>query len=194
MKFKIESYKDKTREFSPFPFDKDGYIGGGSYADIYKSSKFKDRVVKVAQGNDEGFLTFLEALAKESKTNPHFPVIYRAALVEHVDGGSYTFNRIYVEMERLFKLPCAEYKFGTYCPLNETAHIVEALDWESNHWRRQWVLHGTDLAQAREWLIKLYKQKKKEIRELSNDIHDENIMIRKDGTIVITDPFATLGW
>jgi len=168
-------------------------LGSGAFGTVY-DSKTPGRVVKICDF-DSAYACYVKELSKlnKKKKNPHFPTIFNVTVFEFKDDRS----ALVVEMERLNPMKPAKYDYGwnysSMTPLNESAEIVASFDWSNRRFKRSnWFLTGNkELLEAREFLAKTYKKYNRPSEMgVGNDMGCSNIMLRDDGTPVVTDPFS----
>jgi hypothetical protein len=169
----------KARKF-PLPIGR--LLGSGQFSSVFTSLKHKNRVFKVLHTDrDPGYIAFVVDLLHTSaiQKNPHLPVIYSVTC--------YIFNDAQIMVVELEKL-------STCINLDDSFQWVELFHIEGNDARKKhWLLLNNDIQEACMFLFYTYLKYKKELK-LQYDLHDENIMLRDDGTVVITDPYARLTW
>lgn len=152
------------------------FIGSDSFALVFKSPKSRE-VVKFFK-NDPGYLAFLQLVNKHP--NKHFPQFRGYAPLPNWDGWHL------VKLEPL--LPIADYEF--YSNYSWISYYCESL------------LFGPNIVPQN--LRETVEQKAKSHQSLEQacmvlvaqrpsgynlDIHEDNIMKRPDGTLVIIDPY-----
>lgn len=156
------------------------HFGGGLYAEVYAKAD-KDYVIKVFE-RDSAYLAFLK-LAREHP-NPHFPKVKgKVWLADH----SARFNA--VRLERLYpwkrvkvrgkNFPLPEL-FNMYVYMKKFPENAKMIYEESNlEFMETYFEDKPKLKEALDLIITL---------PFKLDLHDDNIMIRADGTPVIIDP------
>lgn len=159
----IFSFKDKLSQL--------GWVklGDGLYSIVYTNPR-KSYVLKINKIFDSGFEAFAQFV--KSHPNKHFPKIGDVKQVKYANERYYIYC-----IEKLYPIT----------PLATAMKMADLIDnafYDDppkgpafNFFQKQPNLLGA---------IKLLRNK----FGASNDIHSGNIMQRKDGTIVITDPYA----
>ena len=154
--------------------------GAGAYSLVFFHPK-KKYVVKITNTVDEGYMEYVDLL--KHHPNEHFPVIsdmkslkvegfvYSIYLIEKLD----KIDRKYVQ--NLFEWFYQIMRFPNSM-LEDIFSLTEEIP--------QIFIDHPDLVDA----LHLLGRKVKSMDCICLDIHEENIMKRKDGTIVITDPYA----
>lgn len=178
------------------------YIGGGAFASVYEHPTIPTRIYKVCTVNwDRGYFCYLVMLSRQKKQNPYFPIVFSATIYDYNDR-----SVAVVEMERLSpiddpKWDCEEctdqygYHYYKNLPQNDEAHIVDIFsshDTVKRAFKDRWFAKGDyDLVNAFRKIWKTYhRYDRVPERGFNYDIHWGNIMVRNDGTFVITDPFC----
>lgn len=135
--------------------------GSGNFATVfYKPGT--NYVLKLFKSNDEGYLTFIKYVLNHP--NPHFPKLY----------------------SKIIKITDAYYaiKIEELSPLStSSAREIEEVFYE--FYEENIVPTNVDpsMLEAMQQILDLMKK-----NNLGNDMGDNNIMQRKDGTIVFSDP------
>jgi hypothetical protein len=181
-------------------------LGNGAYANVY-SSKGANRVTKIG-GLEDAYLHFVELVMQANSKNPFLPkiysgVIYRASRQainkdeELEDEGFYV-----IEMERLQEL---EDMYGdNYSTVVAAFEQVVEYGNSLNDFVNEHVAETKGITGMFSVKVKLeprVMQFIKHLRQIVNkacsrhgdaswDIHEGNIMVRKNGQVVLTDPIA----
>jgi hypothetical protein len=168
-------------------------LGSGLYGVVYESNKY-NRVLKVSFAeSDSGYIAFIKELSKLRRENPYLPTIFSATFYVYADVTLFV-----VEMERLNKLKRSYYRYNRstekYEPTNESGIIVDYFDMspdaeeqeqKPNQRKENWILRGDRELQFAAKFLRDTARK----YECEWDVHDDNVMIRKEGYPVINDPF-----
>lgn len=149
-----------------FGFD---LIGEGAFSEVY-GKPYEPYVYKVSVMDrlDDGWLKYAKLVMSEFQDNPHAPKIYKLKVFE---------NFYIAKMERLEFTVARSYDEKVQSLFDQ---VAEALHRNPSGYR------AWDFSQQNPALGDLIFA----IRMMgeSCDFHDENAMIREDGTFVITDP------
>jgi 3-deoxy-D-manno-octulosonic acid (KDO) 8-phosphate synthase len=143
------------------------FVGSGCYAKVFETDD-PDIVVKTYR-YDTSYDLFLKYISTRGGVDKHLPLIHS---VEHNEDEDIT----EVYMEKLYKLP--------------SNHPAVRLYFKSTgRWSNVngWMGHSKSLDESLEAL----QEKTEELGySVPMDIHEDNVMQRADGTLVITDPWA----
>lgn len=178
------------------------WLSSGRYGEVFAPDG-KDYVIKVFD-NDPYYMSFINFAARNP--NPHYPKVIRKPLKMHAFHTRFkgTANNFYVvKIEKLYPIT----------DINLLKFIVENLEdtasqWDShkrghfkiepNPYHTKLMPDGTsekgatnlDLVERFPWFKSLCEAYVEMIEQVdgSPDIHGDNFMQRKDGTIVIIDP------
>lgn len=145
-------------------------LGEGAFATVYGN---RARAVKIGRADEYGNERYLQYLSRASKypKNPFFPKIFSIKVYRKGTDSPY----MVVEMERLQRPKSAW----------TTASIMESFICDNDAVK---VMEGMFTKRASKQLLEVNSVLKKHRYDL--DIHDDNIMVRKNGQLVITDPVA----
>lgn len=153
-------------------------IGSGAYGCVY-NNVHEETAVKTGNALDnDGYLTFLK-VARANQNNPFFPKIHRATLFKAKTDTRW--ESFLIEMERLQK--------GHSKPLwDDIVYCVEDLIYRD----KARTIPGIEpVPKALKTAISLIKKAKTRHRYgVDWDIHDDNMMLRPNGQLVITDPLS----
>jgi hypothetical protein len=147
------------------------YLSSGALSNVFGNSK-KSYVLKINKQPDPAFQSFVNLIKKYP--NKHFPKI--SDMKEYKVGK----KKYYVYMiEKLYKvrdefIKDLIYSYANGNPIDVMRTNADYLEYLNKH---------PSLKQALDILIK--NEKRHRI-----DLHSDNFMKRKDGTIVLTDPYA----
>ena len=162
-------------------------LGAGLFSAAYGTRT--SRVVwKITKESDAGAWCYLQAIATGALTGPHFPklgVILReettgrfAVLMERLQGIKENHAETPDEERKLMKARC-DYSWARDIAYNYTTASC-------GHYVKQ----ATDNKVAPS-LIRAFLAMSAELaKEWRFDLHNGNAMIRRDGTLVVTDPVA----
>jgi len=151
-------------------------LGSGFFSSVYGHDNL-DIAIKLVD-DDHNYIKYINFYAKYGRQNPHLPRIYKYKKVGNVE--IVITEKLYPLSENQEDLFQVILKFKRYLmnPNNYDEYYV-------NNVVNYFIDEYSDLAQI---IIDLYK-----IFGKNNiDIHQDNIMQRKDGTLVITDPVHPL--
>lgn len=163
------------------------FIGSGAFSFVFHSLTHKDRVFKVYHlDSDPAYTAFLtDLLANQSwlQGNPHLPIIYSAICYIYDDA-----QIVVVELERLYDL-------DRHLKPEEFKKWINIfrIDLMKENWKKHWALWNPEFHAAMAFLLNLFMKYGEELK-LQFDIHSGNLMVRKDGSIVVIDPLALLTW
>ncbi|UZV41315.1 hypothetical protein vBVpaMR16F_249 [Vibrio phage vB_VpaM_R16F] len=143
--------------------DLNNYSWRGGFSEVYDLGG--DYVLKVTE--DESYLSFFKLLTEYMTGNKHFPVIYDYWVID---------NCYYILMEKL-------YHHDLF--ISEEAEMAGYYSYDA----RLWSGISGSLNKSLDILESWFNIKHKE-DDLHWDLRDSNVMQRKDGTLVITDPFS----
>ena len=153
-------------------------LGDGLYSTVYTNPK-KSYVLKVNKISDLGFESFAQFVKKHP--NKHFPKIGDVKKVRYSKENYYIYC-----IEKLYPIN----------PYSTARSIANAIDiafyrWDGNSVKDSFKGNGRYIKffQQHPSLLSAIKLLVNKFGE-NNDIHPDNIMQRKDGTIVIIDPYA----
>jgi len=167
-------------------------IGSGSYGEVFgsKSSNIAYKVGSIEENFP--YLTFINAIIKESKHNPFFPKIYGVRYIHSKDGDDDE-DLFVVAMERLRRLPKKTWR--EFEPL-----VVAGLDPECSSDNSKFldtaktigfdIKPNVDLKRAIKLLKKIHNEYG-DYEKVVFDLHKENFMCRNEWSHpVFVDPFA----
>lgn len=176
-------------------------LGEGLFARVYSCATDPKVVYKVGplqNAGSEAYLTFLKLIRKYSD-NPFFPKVYDVTLFNAqvpIDERLLVYPLLYVvRLEKLEHLSVDSETFEMF-----ESHIANAMEcgYSKKYVRLavEWVVQDVSILG-----IKLTKKQIKHYEELftvlgklyndyNHDLHVENVMVRSNGQIVITDPAA----
>lgn len=144
-------------------------IGEGGFSEVY-GAPYERYVYKVSVMDrmDDGWLKYARLVMSEFQDNPHAPKIYKLKVFE---------NFYIAKMERLEFTVARSYDERVQSLFDKVAEALHRNPGGYGAW---------DFSQQNPALDNLITA----IRLMgeSCDFHDENAMIREDGTFVITDP------
>lgn len=180
-------------------------LSSGAFATAYLKSGRKPMVIKIGRMGD-AYIEYAKKVILSKSTNPFLPKLYSLTLYKAQKGENYDeleYHEFYVvEMERLYEL---EEKHE-----NNVGRIVDMMEQlvEYNYSVDRW-LKNNDIGSFcvpglldikvnidKKALILLKDLRKVVMKALRAagcgdwDIHDGNIMVRKNGQLVLTDPIA----
>ena len=167
--------------------------GTGAYSNVYANPK-KNYVLKLNKTSDEGYENYVELIKQHP--NPHFPKI-SAVKTLNVNNERYPCNLSLYLIEKLYKVPYAKTTYYTASFYKVTTDYYKSLetlieeDIRASSWSKQFNPTSIELLKENPLLVKAL-QLIGEFKKAGHgiDIHDNNYMQRKDGTIVITDPYV----
>ena len=154
-------------------------LGSGCFGRVYGSKKSKI-VYKLGDARDnDGYLAYLEILARQKQHNPYLPQIYGVRFIKDSKGNEY----FVVAMERLQPLPSKHF---------DVADVMQDLITGSKDSSSAEAIVGIkrsvpkQLVQAVRVVRDAYKSKQ---RYVNWDLHSGNFMLRGQ-QVVITDPLS----
>jgi hypothetical protein len=171
----FSDYKDRVRKFTKS-------IGEGAYAEVFKHPKIPDVVVKIFDSKeDQAYDRYLRWCVSNQK-NPYVPKIH--AVDRFKCRGSYYAQEItIVFMEKLKKLNSTQIdKKAKQIIPKSVFHYGDIYDLRRNDWMKVAEV-------ARDPNLKKFARFISSSHDCF-DFHDGNIMTRKDGQLVFTDPLA----
>jgi len=153
----------------------------GYYSTVYSNPK-KSYVLKVNDRQDTAYAQYVSLIKKYN--NKHFPKISDLKFIE-VNGGRYyiylieKLDDVRSEMKHLANV----FSEIIDCPYSSLTFF------NTSHTQLDYLKQNPELVTA----LRIIGKFKHNIKNpyISNDMHGGNIMQRKDGTIVITDPYAS---
>lgn len=160
-------------------------LGRGVFSNVYgankNSSVYKIGLVDTDVENDP-YLSYLYKIKNEK--NPFFPKVHNLTIFKSTVSSFYM-----VEMEKLY--PCKEHSLNdqSYDIRENLLSLFECRNHDFSQKEWQSMIH----------LYKKYGNKEAEnlfitlaslLENFKNDIHKDNMMMRKNGQLVITDPFC----
>lgn len=158
-------------------------LGAGSFSSVFQNPK-KNYVLKINKRHDEGYEHFVRLIHRYP--NKSFPRISDMKNLD-IDGENYY---VYL-IEKLSKIPERTAEKYAYI----FAHVIDnptdslAQLFNSENW--SYLPHSTpQIFRRNPALITALRVIGRNIGYFGNDIHLHNIMYRKDGTIVIIDPYS----
>lgn len=160
-------------------------LGSGVYGAVFQHPTYHNMVVKVFEGGDEGYKTWLK-FAKRNQNNKYVPKIVSIHYVENEYGDEIGL----VFMKKLLRAPVAKIRVLVKT-LNDALKSQRSIADHNYHFEE---FSGTD------W-FKISKAVAKSDPDLAkiallfsdvppSDLHDANLMMDTDGQLVITDPFG----
>jgi hypothetical protein len=153
------------------------YIDQGHYSATYLSPN-KKTVLKINRDFDPGYEHFIKVI--KYNPNPHFPVISDKKKLP--DGTS-----AYI-MERLYDLDESDKKIEN--AIVDIMHFIVTGVVFDSHAQEYYESCVDKVEEQQPGIMEALKILAKYRGTFKNDIRFENIMKRKDGTIVIIDPYA----
>lgn len=179
------------------------YLGSGAFATTYLKSGRNPHVVKIGSMGD-AYIEYAKKVIQSKSKNPFLPKLYSLTLYKAIGENlpEIEYNEFYVvKMERLYDL---EDKHE-----NNIGRIVDMMEQllEYNYSVDKWMKSNeygsfsvpgvleVKTVVNRKALTLLKDLRKIVMKALRNgcgdwDIHDGNIMVRKNGQLVLTDPIA----
>lgn len=155
-------------------------LGSGSYGAVYGSRK-SNVVYKIGDAHDnDGYLAFINVLAKQKKHNPFLPKIYGVRFIKDKRGNEY----FVVAMERLQELPCRMEDATDF--LRDYIQDREV----STHNGAKMLGVKISVPAALKQAIKVAEQARKSAKWADWDLHDGNFMVRDGKQVVMTDPLC----
>ena len=154
-------------------------LGSGAYSLVYINLN-EPFILKINKRQDQGFAWF--ALLTHKFPNKHFPKITAMRGV-NIDG---RFFHIYA-IEKLVKIPQSDVAY--LCRDIADSDIGITGDSEVAA-----LAEYMPLEEAKSLFNACLILRKHNPRHFHVDLHYDNIMQRKDGTVVINDPFSGSGW
>lgn len=154
------------------------YVGSGICARVYVNSRRKVAYKIGTVEANEGYLAYINVLAKQEKHNPYTPKIYGVRYIRGYDDGEV----FVVAMEALETLNYYRYTdavniLGKYLEYGaDRVDVMAMIGFRFDP--------SPELVQAREILQETYRT-----GQAGWDLHDGNFMLRGE-QIVITDPFV----
>ncbi len=157
----IDFYETEDDLASALEMCKEVYSGG--YSKVYVISE--NLVIK--ETDDEEYLKFVDVV-KDSTYHKSFPVIWDVQVINNVH---------YILMERLQRF---------YSDHEDSAEIAGYAEKCSDLWRG----YDKELDKALTTLDNVWDGLDKHLDRPSWDLRTSNIMKRRDGTLVVTDPWS----
>lgn len=180
---------------------KESIIGSGGYAIVFDKPG-KPWVYKLFQETDIGYLKFYQ-YAKNNQSNPHLPKILGKPLKVKFSGAKQHLNKNYllVKIEKL--LPAIIHKLNPSFNLiqlilsglekyntNQIKLMKDSNDASDFNLFQNYMYmleEHSNLLRVLEWIA----NNRDKDQGIFTDLHHDNIMQRKDGTMVITDPYSS---
>ena len=181
------------------------FLGSGAFASTYLKSGRKPEVIKIGRMGD-AYIEYAKKVILAESTNPFLPKIHSLTLYkakrgeDHYDLECLEFYA--VRMERLYDLQDKhENNIGRICDMFEqlVEYNYSVTKWTKNNDFQPFCVPGVikmevNINQKAMLMLKdLRKVVMKALRVSGHgdwDIHDGNIMVRKNGQLVLTDPIA----
>lgn len=155
-------------------------LGSGAFGVVFESKTHKNRVIKVHSiSRDTGYAAYIYAIANKKKKNKFLPVVYSLTFYEFKNG----MQILVAELERLYELQ--------YEDAIDAVEFLEPMYCESTR-KKHWALVDEDVKDYTKFMREIYRKYRK-IFSLGGDMHCGNVMIRKNGSFVVTDPFTGCG-
>lgn len=158
-------------------------IDSGAYASVYGNNKdnFVYKIGSYESLESDGYLSYLKTI--EGNNNPIFPKIYKVKLYKVTNEEGEVVDRFYVvKMERLKE-------FNPKHSTTSFAELYEGLKDHRNYQREPVTKLKKNHHIAKIPSIKPVLKMLKDLgEEFSPDWHEDNMMMRKNGHLVITDP------
>ena len=150
-------------------------IGSGLYSNVYSLPNIPDKVIKVGEMDD--WPSYIKWATENGHAGKFAPNVFSLKFKSHERGNYYV-----ALMERLvatirdIKYPYDD-SGNSLAPVSpgQLADYYNALEWNNNS------CEATDLCAYVKELRKL---------RLGSDIHDGNVMLRSDGSVVVIDPVS----
>lgn len=168
-------------------------IGRGSYGEVFGAKK-SNIVYKVGDiESNFPYLTFVDAVIKQSKPNPFFPRIYGVRYIRATHPYDDYQDQFVVAMERLQRLTdkvWRDFESLVVSELEETMYDIPD-ELEARTEAIGFVMGpNNDLKEATK-LLKKIQNKYSRKDEIAFDLHRENFMCRSKGSHpIFVDPFA----
>ena len=149
-------------------------LGTGAFSSVFKN-KNKNYVLKINTQGDKGYAAYVNLIKKFK--NPHFPIISDMKLMKLSEYDAPYYIYLIEKLE-----PLQNWKIANILKIIADHCYEELTDLEDIVHIPEYVKNDESLVQAAR-LVGEYKNK------AFLDMHSGNFMQRKDGTIVITDPY-----
>ena len=153
-------------------------LGKGAYSTTFALDDRK--VLKITRREDRGYESFIRFIKSEGRKFSAFPKVYYA--------NEWEGDKVYIieRMETISDENNAERMFLSQLCRDYMEHDVKG--------RNRFLNISDDFFAAMDALKKFYSESRNKAKDRSErfcfDLHSENVMVRLDGTPVITDPFS----
>lgn len=180
-------------------------LGSGAFAVAYLKSGRKPVVIKIGRMGD-AYIEYAKKVIQSKSKNPFLPKIHSLTLYKAERGDGYCDNEYHefyvVEMEKLYDLE-DKHKDNVGRIVDMMEQLVE-YNYSVNKWLKNNDYGSFCVPGVIDVKVNIDKKALKLLKDLRKivmkalrvsgcgdwDIHDGNIMVRKNGQLVLTDPIA----